>query len=181
MKNFCLLLFIVVVANFTYCQQASSLKAQATNGQEYSLSAYKGNKIWIIILPGSKSGDAPLLLKRIDSVSRANTNLKTIVVPSYEDNNGTDSLNILLSWYSSSLNSSVILSPPLYTHKSSFTAQDPLFAWLTHANLNTHFDYEITGAGTMFFINENGDLTGISGPEAKFSNKVLNRMIPPIK
>ena len=41
---------------------------------------------------------------------------------------------------------------------------------------NTHFDYEITGGGTLFLINENGELTGILGPEARFSNKAL-RMI----
>jgi len=76
------------------------------------------------------------------------------------------------------LDTSISITTPLFTHASSGPQQHNLFNWLTHSEKNIHYDYEITGPGTIFFINEQGELYGIFGPEVKFSNRVINRVLP---
>ena len=151
---------------------------QTRDGKTIPLSAYKGQKILIGILPGSQSQNNGAILTRIDSIAKAlDGKVVMIAIPSYEVSNGTDSIDVLLKWYKSVFTSNIIQSIPVYTNKSSTARQDNLFNWLTHSSKNTHFDYEITGGGTMFLINENGELTGIIAPEAMFSNKALRMML----
>jgi glutathione peroxidase-family protein len=172
---FCSLLMMIQPAKAQNCYD---LTVQARDGKTMPLSAYKGQKILIGILPGAQSQDDKSILKRIDSIANTlNGKIVMIAIPSYEVSGGTDSIDVLLKWYKSVFTSNIIQSIPVYTNKSSGAQQDNLFNWLTHASKNTHFDYEITGGGTLFLINENGELTSILGPEAKFSNKALRMML----
>ncbi len=145
-----------------------------TNSKSYSISSYKGQKIMIVVLPSTHTATDSAFLKRIDSVSVAHKGqLKTIAVPSLDDGYVTDTANTLLKFYQASIDSSIIVSQPVHTHRAS-VLQNGLFSWLTHSSQNVHFDYDVSGPGMMFFINEQGGLYGVFGPEAMFSDKVLN-------
>jgi hypothetical protein len=142
------------------------------------MNEYQGKGIWITILPASQSAQDSAYLSRIDSIgSSKKEKFTTIVVPSYEEGYFEDSSHTLMQWYRHSLDSSIIITQPLYTHKSSGLQQNSLFDWLTHTEKNRHFDFEINGAGSMFFINEQGVLYGVFGAEAKWSNKLLNHVM----
>ena len=168
------LLVVILPAKAQNCYDQT---VQTRDGKTIPLSAYKGQKILIGILPGVQSQDDKSVLKRIDSIANMlSGKIVVIAIPSYEVSGGTDSIDVLLKWYKAVFTSNIVQSIPVYTNKSSGAQQDNLFNWLTHASKNTHFDYEITGGGTMFLINENGELTSIMGREARFSNKAL-RMI----
>jgi len=118
-------------------------------------------------------------LQRLDSIHNANqTQLKIIAVASYEDGFTDDTIAVdLLPWYQSLLDTEIVLTQGMHTHKSSGTEQHALFVWLTNAGQNGHFEEEAGSPGQMYFINELGELYGVFGPGTKWSNKVLNRML----
>lgn len=177
MKLLFSILLFVFITNGSYAQLDFNIHTMG--GSDYELSSAAGKKIIITILPATQTSEDSLYLHRLDSISIAEQDkVKVVAVPSFEDGYIEDSLNTLLNWYQSTLNSSITISQPLYTHAASISQQDELFNWLTHSMLNTHFEVEVTGAGMMFFIDEQGNLTGVFGPEARFSDGVLNKMLP---
>lgn len=144
-------------------------------GTQHTMQEYQGERIWIVILPATQSTADSAFLSRIDSISIAwKGQFKTIAVPSIEEGYYSDSSNTLSQWYQAALDTSIIISQALYTHSSSDAQQDSFFSWLTHARQNSHFDFEVNGPGTMFFINEQGTLYSVFGTEARWSNKILN-------
>jgi glutathione peroxidase-family protein len=154
------------------------LSVTGVNHQSYPLSSFQGRKIWVVVLPATRTAADSAYLSRVDSVTLANhAGLSTIVVPSYEDGFAGDSTG-LLAWYQSALNSSIVISQPLYTHKTSAGQQDPLFQWLTKVEGNTHFDADVEGACESFFIDGSGVLYSVFSPDARFSNKALNYVLP---
>ena len=85
-------------------------------GTDHSIESLRGIKIWIVILPSSKSTNDSNFLVRIDSVASANSNqVKTIAVPSFEDGYVSDSINTIVNWYRSILDSNILISQPTHT------------------------------------------------------------------
>jgi glutathione peroxidase-family protein len=149
------------------------------NNQQYPVGNLQGKILMIVLLPSTQTSADRAFLKRVDSISLAHTgSLQTIAVPSFEDGYAADSANTLLSWYQAALDTSIIVSQPLYTHKSSGIQQDSLFRWLTDVTQNTHFDDEVEGAGSMFFVDPSGTLYGELGVGAEFSDKAINKVLP---
>ena len=146
--------------------------------QQYTLGNYQGEKIMLVLLPSTQTASDSAFVARIDSVALANAgSLKIIAVPSYEDGYASDSIGTVQQWYMGLLDSSVLMSQALYTHKTSGSQQDSVFQWLTNASMNMHFDDDVPGAGSMYFIDEHGNLYGVFGPEAMFSDKALNKVL----
>jgi hypothetical protein len=175
-------LLVLISLFFTvdlYCQtNIYDLTLTTSDAQYHKMDEYQGRRIWISILPATHSAEDSAYLSRIDSIGLSKKGkFVTIVVPSYEEGYLKDSLNTLMQWYRLSLDSSIIITQPLYTHRSSGIQQNSLFDWLTHTEKNMHFDFEIKGAGSMFFINEQGVLYGVFGGEAKWSNRLLNHVM----
>jgi len=169
---------IIFLSSFAFTDSLYNYSFTGIDGTTHSFNEYQGKKILIVVLPSSQTAEDSTYLTRIDSIAQANTSqLITIAVPSYEDGYTGDTLTELPQWYLSILSSSVILTQGMYTHKASDTLQNPLFSWLTTTTLNNHFDEEVGGPGEMYFINEQGELNGVFGPEAKWSNKIVNRML----
>ncbi len=177
MKLLFLTIAIVFLSGFVLPGSLYDYSFTSITGTAHSLNEYQGKKIFIAVLPASQTAEDSAYLYRIDSVAEANAGqVAVITVPSYEDGYTDDTVAALPQWYQSMLSSSVIITQGMYTHKASDTLQNPLFSWLTNTSLNNHFDEEVGGPGEMYFINEQGELHGVFGPESKWSNKVLNRM-----
>lgn len=159
-------------------QNFYELNIKRVDGKKVELTEFSGSKILIVTLSASQTGEDSAFLKRISSIATANSKSLTIIaVPPYEIISGNDSTTMPLEWYQSQLSTKVLLSVPLSIGNSSLLPQSKLFKWLTHLEQNNHFDYEIKSSGTMFLINEHGELTGILGPEAKFSDKALQKIL----
>jgi hypothetical protein len=156
-----------------------SYTVTSPEGMQYSLSGFQGKKLWLVILPTTQTGSDSAYLQRIDSIAAAHRDqLQAIAVPSIEDGYTADSASRLLHWYQHSLNNSILLSQPLYTHKSSGSQQEGLFRWLTSGSLNNHFDNDVGGPGSTFFVSGKGELYGVFGPEAKNSDRIISLMLP---
>ena len=83
-----------------------------------------------------------------------------------------------MSFYQQNLDSSIILSQPIYTHKITGQQQDPLFHWLTSAGPNNPFNDDVPGAGSFYFIDTRGNVYGLLEPDARNSNKALKKVLP---
>ena len=177
MKNIIIIGTALLVSAFCTDGSFYDYSISSTDNQTYELSNTRGKKCLIFLLPAAQTNDDSLWLIRIDSISRSNFDHLTVIgVPSKENGYVGDLQELLSDWYRSMLDSGIIISKPLFTHKVSAVQQDGLFQWLTHAEKNGHINNETGGPGSMFFINEQGELYGVFGPEAKWSNKIINLM-----
>ena len=160
-----------------FSQSFYDLPVSDNAGVQYSLSAFTGRKILVLTLPVTRSASDSAFLQKMDSIAITfSSQVKMIAFPVYEDGYVDDSINNPSDWYRSLLDTGILLSKPVYAHTASGLQQDSLFRWLTHVELNAHFEYEATGPGTIFFINEHGELYGISGPEGRMSGKLVDRI-----
>lgn len=175
-----ILFFLLTFQCHSIGQQSSNVYANTltdeSNGQ-HNFQGFQGKNLVLFILPSQHNDAGNRLLKRIDSIAKANKGkLKIIAVPSFEDGYAEDSAHTLMKWYKNALDNSILLSKPVYTHiKSGSGKQDKLFNWLTHSTSNGHFDNEVTGPGTMFLIDKQGKLTGVLGMEC--NNQQLNTIL----
>jgi len=155
-----------------------TISINALNGSQYNLSNYTTDTLLIVLLPVKKASTEIAFLNRIDSITLAHSGtLKTIAIPSIEDGYKQDSTNTLINMYQQYLDTGIIVAQPVYTHKSSGQQQNQLFQWLTHANQNGHFNDEEPGVGSFYFIDTSGNLYAIFEPEARNSNKALNKVL----
>jgi len=176
MKQITSLLFLFII--LTSLTGVFDLSITGLNGSTHTLGEYQGKKIAIIILPPTANSKDSTLLLKVDSIALANiSRLKIIAVPSFDDGYTENNQKMLTNFYQSMIDSSILVSQPLYTHKTSGTQQDALFNWLTHVDRNTHFDNDVKGAGNLFLINEQGKLIGVFEPGALRNNKFLNRLL----
>jgi hypothetical protein len=98
-------------------------------------------------------------------------------MPSFEDGYSEADSNKVAYYYRMVMGRTITISKGMYTRKTSRGKQHSLFAWLTHADQNGHFDSDATGAGEKFFINENGELYGIVSAKGELNNKLMDRMV----
>ena len=174
-------LTLLFLSDLIYCQNSIAIPNGITdiNGNYNKFDNFKGKKIWIVILPSVQNSTGIAFLNRVDSIATAvASKVQTILVPSYEDGYYTDSSNTLINWYKPAITGNIILSQPLYTHILSGGQQSALFNWLTHSSQNGHFDTEVTGTGTMFFIDEQGNMKGVFGSVSMWDNRLLSMMLP---
>jgi glutathione peroxidase-family protein len=160
--------------NNLYGQTLYSKSIETIDGKVFQLQNFAGKKIWVVILPVSKSSKDSILMYKIDSIAQSNSKyLQTIVVPSYEL--GYKKEKNLDDWYRYYLNMNTLISKPVFTHSVSGKAkQDPFFYWLTHSASNAHFDKEIDGPGAMFLIDEQGLLKGTFDSKSIQNNSYLS-------
>jgi glutathione peroxidase len=150
----------------------------AIEGNTVAMSSYQQKTIIIVTLPISENAETNQYLARLDSLSNAHQgNLVMIGVPSIEDGYNSSNSAAMKDWYRSYLGSQFIIAAGMYTRKASGNNQDQIFKWLTDKNQNGHLDDDVQGIGSQFFISPAGELYGETGPEAKFSNHVFNRLV----
>jgi glutathione peroxidase-family protein len=165
---------IIVFGYFTNIYDYSFLSAE---GNIINLNSYQQKKIIFVTLPISQNNETNNYLERLDSLSRAHTTgIVMIGVPSYEDGYTSSSASTLNAWYRSKIGNQIIIGQGMYTRKNS-SDQNQIFRWLTDKNLNSHFDIDVSNWGQQFFISGSGELVGVLGPEAKWSNRIFNKLV----
>jgi glutathione peroxidase len=172
--NFFVLLFLFAFKTSTGVFDLSIIMP---DGNDQSLNPYHGKKMMIVILPATHTPENSALLQLIGTLNNNYSDSITLIgVPSYEDGFTEDSISSLMSWYRSYLDSRFVITGGMNIRKIS-PYQTPLFSFLTHAEQNGYFDEDVIGIGEKFFINEEGDLYGISTPDADFSEEIFKQMI----
>jgi glutathione peroxidase len=145
-------------------------------GNTIALNNYRQKKIVIVTLSIIKSNENDKYLLRLDSLSKANPSVVMIGIPAVEDGYAEQNATTLKNLYRSKMGNQFIIAKGMHTRKYSEN-QHSLYKWLTDKDFNTHFDKDAAGAGQQFFINETGEIYGVTGPEAKWSNKIFNRLV----
>ena len=131
----------------------------------------------IVILPATQNDAGAVMLNSLDSLHREVKDSLTIIgIPSYEDSYADDSLESIMSWYHSVLDTDFVVAQGMNTRKSS-PYQSELFHWLTHAEENGHFDQDAWGAGEKFIITKDGALHGLISPDTPFDADILKQIL----
>ena len=135
------------------------------------MSAYQGKKIIIAVVSGNE--ESINLVKYLDSVQRANTDIRAIAIPTGDFNGSISarSLNDLRK------NISILVTKPLKVKRANGAQQHPLFSWLTQSSENKHFNMDAEGEGQIFIVSGKGTLYGVlpKGTPWKYISKAINQ------
>ena len=177
MEKFFFFIIATLACSFTLVGSVYDFRITNIDGTDYSLSNYQGRKLLLIVLPSTQTTSDSALLQMMDSMSLEFGDSITIVgIPSYEDGYQDDSLQSLSAWYKSLAGDSVVLVQGMNTRKNS-PYQNELFAYLTDKDLNGHFDEDVPGAGTKYFIDSRGFLYAVIGPEINLSEELMQKLL----
>ncbi len=147
-------------------------------GGNRSLSVYSDKKVMIVTLPLQQTANTDSMLYSLDTLAAARANeLKVVAVPSIEDGFTVGQKNELLQWYRSKLDTSIIITDGLYTHKSSGIQQHPLFVWLTHDAENGVFDVDANSPGFKYICNNSGKLYAVLNTHTKMHGSLVQKVL----
>jgi glutathione peroxidase-family protein len=171
-----LLLFLFLITSLQ-AQSVYNLNCKISDSITQLIKGFSGKKVLIVVLPTTQTSKDNTMLKQLDSISRVHpSDLKIVGVPSIEDGADKNHFTSLKHFYISKLNDNIIIATSVNTRKTS-TNQDKLFAWLTHATQNKHFDSDLKRVWTMFLLNEKGELKGVLDASTKLPLKILSRLL----
>lgn len=179
-----IVLFLISLATKAQSDSASKNKHSEgharsfvnSEGLKQTLGNFKGKKVWIIILPDSlKTRDTSLLTKIDSVVISRNPLVQTIVIPSIGHNGRiTDGGKAFEKFYKILRGHNVIFSSPAGLNKEKMSNQgNDLIFWLNDAALNGHFTKDLTGAGSMYLMDEQGILKGVFDINTLWNNQFL--------
>ena len=153
------------------------LSITTPDGNEQLLNSFQGKQLMVVVLPVTYTAADTALLQLLDTLNTNYSDSITMIgIPSIEDGYTDDDKNNLMDWYRSYLGESFIIGAGVYIHKTS-PSQSPLFSYFTHADQNGYFDEDVYGPGEKFFVDVNGNLNGVSTPDAEFNEDIFKSMI----
>jgi len=154
----------------------SALNVVTNNADTIRLSTFTWKKIWVVVLPFSQTANDSIFLQQVDLKSRVyESGLQTLAIPSYEDGFRDDSAHAVLSWYQNILDSSIIISQPLYTHKASGSEQNSLFGGSAILTKTCVFHDE-SQAGVHVFMDAE-ELYSSNAAQQTISHKYVNMVL----
>jgi len=171
----CMALFVLM--SFMNNETVYKYSITTADGEETSLEKFSGKPMIIVVLPVTHTISDTLLLLQMDSLGREHKDSMLIIgVPSYEDGFEDDSLLSFVTWYKSLAGESIIITIGTNTRKNS-PYQSELFQWLTNKDLNGHFDDDVAGASSKYFINRSGNLCAVLGDAVPLINETVETIL----
>lgn len=144
------------------------------DGSKISLSRFKGKKLLFLLLPLSAQ-DTALSVKDIALLqTKYESSLVVIGIPSEEAGYTTRDADKLKKTYKAS-SASIIITEGMKVKKG--TGQFTLFEWLTSKDKNHHFDHDVRGVGSKFFVDEEGDLYAVMTPRLALTDPLMERIL----
>lgn len=137
------------------------LSFDALDGTAVNTSTYQDKKVVIAVIGANDSGQA--LVRFLDSIQTAQTNLQVIAVPTGDFGSSVNEQNLVTL----KQNTSIVLTKPLSVKKSNLSLQHPLFQWLTQATKNSHFDLDVSAEGQLFIVNDEGALYAVCSKDTE--------------
>lgn len=142
-----------------------------------TMQEFQGRRIMIVVLPVTMESTDSATLRRISAIAALDTSLVIIAVPSFDDGLNRAMVQDLFPFYRRLASQDVIITRGMHTRKGMGDLQHPLFAWLTNADQNGHFNDDVEGTGHCFFINEQGELYAAAQPGGLLSNKFVRSVL----
>ena len=144
------------------------------DGNQIVLSQFKGKKLLILLLPLS-SQDTTLSANDIERLqTKYQSSLVVIGIPSWEAGYKTQDADKLKKTYKDS-RANIIITEGMKVKKG--TGQFFLFQWLTNKDMNRHFDHDTRGVGSKFFVDEEGELYAVMGPNLSLTSPLMDKIL----
>jgi glutathione peroxidase-family protein len=147
------------------------IKFEALDGTVVKTSSFEGKMVIIAVV--SANPDAIQLVRYLDSVQKANKTVQVIAIPTadFKGDVRDEGLRTL------KVNTDILITRPLKVKKNHGAEQHPLFAWLTQAKQNSHFDTDVNNEGQLFFVSGKGTLYSVlqKGTPTGAIGKIINR------
>ncbi|MBC7884852.1 MAG: hypothetical protein H7X99_05220 [Saprospiraceae bacterium] len=176
MKYLISLIFITAFCSFTLYVNVYSLSFETIDGTKVELSSFKGKKILIVTLPLSAQ-DLNLSATELSNLqAKYQNSLIVIGIPAEETGYRKGDDKTLKALYKNQ-KSNFIISAGMKVKKAAADKQSPLFQWLTNKDRNQHFDQDVRSTGQKFFIDKNGELYAVIGPQLKLNNAIIDRIM----
>jgi glutathione peroxidase len=174
MKYIISLLVITALLSFSLVDDVYSLPLKNIDGATVDLSQYKNKKILFIILSLSSS-DTTVTAKELSQLlTKYPSSLQVIGVPAVETGFHSGDESRIKALYMN-MGSNFTLAEGMKVKKG--TDQQSVFQWLTNRDKNHHFEQDVQGVGSKFFVDESGELYAVIGSHLKLSNTLIDRIV----
>jgi glutathione peroxidase len=173
MKQFALIWIFAGLISFKFADSFYDMPLKDIDGNNVALSAYKGKKLMVLVLPDVATGN---LAEDLRTILNKQEDLIIIGVPSVDDGYTISDKSGLKSAFVQ-LSQRFILTEGMTVKKGAGSLQSPLLSWLTHIAQNGYFDSDVAGPGQKFFINSEGRLYAVISPNTNLSNPVIEKII----
>jgi glutathione peroxidase-family protein len=158
MKQFIVFLFVFFV---THCfgQDSSNVHSIHFNGIDNSdidMSIYKGRQILVVQFSALNPNRTQLI--SLDSLYKSRReSLQVIGIP-VNDSDADIKKNSVVKLLRDTLKLSFVISDISKAKKRADNNQHSLLKWISHVDLNKHFDYDIEDGDQMYMISKTGIL-----------------------
>lgn len=166
-----ILLFILFSNLFAKAQSLPTITLKSIQGSDIILNANSNKKILVVTIPFAKDDNYDQL---IVFCNKYGNKVQVYGVPSIELGSGNFDIELIKSIYT---NINIIITEPIYTHKTSGNQQHVLFQWLTDKNKNRHYDVDVTGIGQKFFLSETKKLYAVLAANSGFSIPIIEKIV----
>lgn len=151
-----------------------SITIKNIDGSKIELNQFRGKKLLFIVLPLSTQ-DTTVTVSEINQIqSKYQGSLVVIGIPAEETGfKKGDEANFKKLYRDAGAN--FIIAEGMKVKKGS--EQSSLFQWLTDKDKNRHFNQDVQGVGSKFFIDEGGELYAVMGPALKLTHPVIDKIL----
>jgi len=174
MKYIFSLIALTALFSFRYINDIYSIPLKTIDGTKVDLNQYRGKKMLFIVLPLS-SQDTTVTISQITELqTKYQNSLVVIGIPSEEAGFKEGDKDNLKKLYKDAA-ANFIIAEGAKVKKG--TQQSVLFQWLTSKDQNRHFDQDVQGVGSKFFVDEGGELYAVMGPQLKLYHSLIDKIL----
>lgn len=170
-----MLIFVISFYAFqdSYGQQFAEFSLMNLKHDSIETVSLLGRKTIVMILPMSDPNNQ--MKKDLFALLKRAKGIQIILIPSYEDGFKKSMENSIKDRFPED-SLGLFITGGMFTHKTS-GEQNELFKWLTDKSKNNRFDLDVTGAGQLFFIDENGELYAALASDVNLKDPFLERIL----
>lgn len=167
---------IVTVFSFSPPESIYNISFNDINGNAVNMNQFHGKKILIMTIPVNQA-DTAVLNQLTGFQNKYKDSISVIGILSVEDGYKDENKAAVKALYKETWNLNLLIAEGMHTRKTGDNAQSSLIMWLTQKNRNLHFDKDVSGVGQKFFIDEDGDLYAVIGPEIPLTHRVIDKIV----
>lgn len=174
MKYVLSLIALFLLVSFRQADGIYNIAIRNIDGNIIELSQYKGKKLLFIVLPLSAQDTTVSINDIAQLQTKYQSSLIVIGIPSVEAGYKTQDAHKFKKLYNDA-SANFIIAEGMKVKKG--TEQSSLFQWLTTKDMNQHFDQNVQGVGTKFFVNEAGRLYAVLSPRTSLQSPIVDRIV----
>ena len=164
----------IFLLSFVSVSDIYSIEVKNIDGNKIDMNQFRGRKILVIVLPLS-SHDTTVTASQIGQLqTKYQKSLVVIGIPAEETGFKKGEETSLKKFYKDE-GVNIIITEKMNVKKGS--QQATLFQWLTSKDKNHHFEQDVEGVGSKFFVDEGGELYGVMGPGFKLTNPLMDKIL----